>query len=55
MEDHNLIVIVTALVSALGLKEIWNIIKKRMDLSAKKDSDQETSKDNNYSSSNRRT
>ena len=45
MEDHDLIVIVTALVSALGLKEIWNIIKKRMDLSAKKDSDQETSKD----------
>ena len=45
MEDHDLIVIVTALVSALGLKEIWNIIKKKIDLSAKKDKDNETTKD----------
>ncbi len=45
MEDHDLIVIVTALVSALGLKEIWNIIKKKMDLSAKKEQSNETTKD----------
>ena len=45
MEDHDLIVIVTALASALGLKEVWNIIKKRMDLSAKKDKSNETTKD----------
>lgn len=45
MEDHDLIVIVTALVSALGLKEIWSLIKKRMDLSAKKDTENETTKD----------
>ena len=46
MEDHDLIVIVTALASALGLKEIWNIIKKKMDLSAKKEKSNETTKDN---------
>ena len=45
MEDHDLIVIVTALASALGLKEIWNIVKKKMDLSAKKDKSNETTKD----------
>jgi len=45
MEDHDLIVIVTALASALGLKEVWNIVKKRMDLSAKKDKANETTKD----------
>ena len=45
MEDHDLIVIVTALASALGLKEVWNIIKKRMDLSAKKDKSNEATKD----------
>tara|TARA_B100002019_G_C21037818_1_gene482917 strand:- start:271 stop:612 length:342 start_codon:yes stop_codon:yes gene_type:complete len=37
MEDHDLIVIITALASALGLKEVWQVIKKRMDLSAQKD------------------
>jgi len=45
MEDHDLIVIVTALASALGLKEVWNIIKKKMDLSAKKEKSNETTKD----------
>ncbi len=45
MEDHDLIVIVTALASALGLTEVWNIIKKRMDLSAKKDKSNEATKD----------
>jgi len=34
MEDHTLLV---ALISALGIKEIWNIWKKKLDLNAKKD------------------
>ena len=37
MEDHSLIMIVSTLVGALGIKEIWNIIKKRMDISAAKE------------------
>ena len=37
MEDHDLIVVITALASALGLKEVWQVVKKRMDLSAQKD------------------
>ena len=34
MEDHTMLV---ALISALGIKEIWNIWKKKLDLNAKKD------------------
>jgi len=37
MEDHSLIMIISTLVGALGIKEIWNIVKKRMDISAAKD------------------
>ena len=37
MEDHSLIMIVSTLVGALGIKEIWNIVKKRMDINAAKD------------------
>ena len=33
--------ILIALISALGVKEIWNIIKKRMDHSASKDERQD--------------
>ena len=29
-----------ALISALGVKEIWNIIKKKIDISAQKEDDQ---------------
>ena len=29
-----------ALISALGVKEIWNIIKKKIDISAKKEDNQ---------------
>ena len=36
MEDTILI----ALISALGVKEIWNIIKKKIDISAKKEDNQ---------------
>ena len=37
MEDHSLIMVISALVGALGLKEIWNIVKKRMDIKASKE------------------
>jgi TolA-binding protein len=37
MEDHSLLVALAGVVSALGLKEIWNIVKKRMDISAAKE------------------
>jgi len=37
MNDHQMIVLLTTLVSALGLKEVWAIIKKKMDINAKKD------------------
>ncbi len=37
MEDHSLIMVISALVGALGIKEIWNIVKKRMDINAAKD------------------
>lgn len=32
--------ILIALISALGVKEIWNIIKKKIDINAKKEDDQ---------------
>lgn len=32
--------ILIALISALGVKEIWNIIKKKIDISAKKEDNQ---------------
>lgn len=37
MNDHSLIMGIAALVSAFGLKEIWAVIKKKIDVSAKKD------------------
>ena len=37
MEDHSLLVALAGVVSALGLKEIWNIVKKRMDIKASKE------------------
>jgi hypothetical protein len=36
MEDHSLLMAITALVGGLGLKQIWDIIKKKMDINAKK-------------------
>lgn len=32
--------LLVALISALGVKEIWNIIKKKIDINAKKEDDQ---------------
>ena len=37
MEDHNLIVLKSTLVTALGIKEIWSLIKQRIDIKAKKE------------------
>ena len=33
MDNENLVLIVGGLAGALGIKEIWSIIKKRMDMS----------------------
>jgi|TARA_R100000781_G_scaffold114662_2_gene86057 regulator of replication initiation timing len=37
MEDHSLIMIISTLVTALGIKEIWQLVKKRMDIKAAKE------------------
>lgn len=37
MDSESMIVILTALVGALGIKEIWNIWKKKIDIDAQKD------------------
>tara|TARA_R110002050_G_scaffold66786_4_gene144727 strand:+ start:3319 stop:3648 length:330 start_codon:yes stop_codon:yes gene_type:complete len=41
MDDHSLIMGIAALVSAFGLKEIWAIIKKKIDIEAQKDEREE--------------
>lgn len=37
MDDHSLIMVISTLVGALGIKEIWGIIKQKIDINAKKD------------------
>ena len=37
MEGHWLLMAITALVGGLGLKQIWDIIKKKMDIKASKE------------------
>lgn len=37
MDDHSLLMVVTSLIGALGLKEIWSIVKQKIDINAKKD------------------
>ena len=37
MESESMIIILTALVGALGIKEIWNIWKKKIDIDAQKE------------------
>ena len=37
MDQDVILTIVTALAGALGIKEIWNIWKKKIDIQAKKD------------------
>ena len=45
MDDTSLIYLVTALVAALGIKEIWQIWKKKIDQKNKRDNLDETTKD----------
>jgi len=45
MEPSSIITILTALVAALGVKEIWNIWKKKIDNSHKKETQQQKSLD----------
>ena len=45
MEPTSIITILTALVAALGVKEIWNIWKKKIDNSHKKEIQQQKSLD----------
>jgi len=37
MDDHSLIMVISTLVGALGIKEIWGIVKQKIDINAKKD------------------
>ena len=37
IDDHSILMAVTALISAIGLKEIWSIWKKKIDITAQKD------------------
>ena len=41
MEDHNILVALAGIVSALGLKEVWSIIKQKIDIGAKKEKREE--------------
>ena len=37
MESESLLIVVSSLVGALGIKEIWSIIKQKIDIGAKKE------------------
>ena len=37
MDDHNLLLALAGILSAFGVKEVWAIIQKKMDIGAKKD------------------
>ena len=41
MADHSLIMVISTLVGALGIKEIWGIVKQKIDINAKKDEREE--------------
>ena len=45
MDDTSLIYLITALVAALGIKEIWTIWKKKIDLKNKRANQDESTKD----------
>ncbi len=44
MDDHSLLMVVSSLIGALGIKEIWGIVRQKIDIGAKK----EERKDNAY-------
>ena len=41
MDDHNLLMVVSSLIAALGIKEIWQILKQKIDINAKKEERQD--------------
>ena len=41
MDDHNLLLIISGLATALGLKEVWAIIKTKLHINAKKEERQD--------------
>ena len=41
MDDHNLLMLVSSLIAALGVKEIWQILKQKIDINAKKEERQD--------------
>jgi len=45
MDETSLIYLITALVTALGIKEIWTIWKKKIDLKNKRANQDESTKD----------
>jgi len=42
MEDHSILMVVSTLIGALGIKEIWAIVKQKIDIGAKKDEREES-------------
>ena len=42
MDDHNLLLALAGIISAFGVKEIWEIIKQKIDIGAKKDEREES-------------
>ena len=36
MDEHNILIALAGIISALGLKEVWSIIKQKIDIGAKK-------------------
>jgi hypothetical protein len=42
MEDHSILMVVSTLIGALGIKEIWGIVKQKIDIGAKKDEREES-------------
>ena len=42
MDDHNLLLALAGIISAFGVKEIWGIIKQKIDIGAKKEEREES-------------
>jgi hypothetical protein len=42
MDDHNLLLALAGIISAFGVKEIWEIVKQKIDIGAKKDEREES-------------
>lgn len=41
MDEHNILIALAGIISALGLKEVWSIIKQKIDIGAKKEEREE--------------